>query len=236
MILFLGDSYTWGQGLEWEYLLQNNLTTIEEINKIIPPQLASERLPFTLSEFRRENRFAHKVAKHFNIPYKIGRYGNGGGNSEIEFILSNLEKFIHPENLDIIIVQFTHIGRDLPYDFNGNVFEYWDELTNRTLSVLKEISKHYKINYACTSWLIEPSESVNRTDPKSLIKLLIDNDEKISFEEINGCLHEKYNGLKDGHLSLEGHDIVANSIINHLEKNNLYQKNKLTFPIKKSIF
>ena len=38
MILFVGCSFTWGAGLQFEYLIDNEEWTIEQCNKLIPPK------------------------------------------------------------------------------------------------------------------------------------------------------------------------------------------------------
>ena len=101
MILFSGDSFTWGQGLEWDVLLKSDNWDVDKINnKLIPPKHANENLPLYLNEYREKNRWAHKVAEHFDYGYDLLRCGNGGSNYDNYFQIKNLNHIVIPENVN----------------------------------------------------------------------------------------------------------------------------------------
>lgn len=228
MILFLGDSFTWGQGLEWEYAIENNLMTIDEINKIIPPKFECERLPFEFSEYRKRNRFASLVAKHFDTSYEVGRYGNGGSNENIKFILENLEQFIHLEHLDLIILQFTDISRNTfskSFDFNINFNEYQENYIMEIVNILDQLKLKNKINYSCLSYKSDPACILLKNKPDCFIKLIHNDNQFLCFEDIpQFYLSKKYDSLEDYHFSKEGNNIISNSIIKHIVEKKYLQK------------
>ena len=61
MILFVGCSFTWGAGLQYEYLIEEENYSFEQIQKMIPPNYFLERCSYKADKYRQE--------KHFpNIP------------------------------------------------------------------------------------------------------------------------------------------------------------------------
>ena len=45
MIVFLGDSFTWGQGLQIPYWLEQG-KSIDEISKLMPPHFPAEQYDY----------------------------------------------------------------------------------------------------------------------------------------------------------------------------------------------
>lgn len=229
MILFLGDSFTWGQGLEWEWLINNENYSTQDINKLMPPNHACERLPIHLQDYREKNRWPRLVSEHFNHQYDLSRCGNGGSNYDAQIVLQNLEHFIYPENLDLVIFQLTNSHRNIPDDFEGDVDELFigDVLSfKNTIESIK--SKHPQINFLTLSWLPEPADIIERIMGKEmLVKFNFEGNEYNSFEPFIGkiTLSNKYQGLIDHHFNLEGHQFIAKSVIEHIEKYNLDKRN-----------
>lgn len=238
MIIFLGDSFTWGQGLEWEYLIQNENWKIEDINKIIPPKYACERLPIRLQDYREKNRWPRLVAEHFNHQYDLSRCGNGGGNNDSHLFLDNIENFILLENLDLIVFQFTNSHRGVSNDFNGDIDDlflndvsefkkYMDSVKSKKddFSVNLRKSKIPSVKFLTLSWLPEISNIIEKTlGSDMLVKFNFDGEEYNSFEGfINKItLSSKYSGLNDHHFNLEGHKFIAKSVIEHIEKYDIF--------------
>lgn len=109
-IIFLGDSYTWGQGL-------NFYGGFEET--YLPPKnngaFYSDKLSDKEIDFIKENRFSTIVSKEFN-KQSIQRHLNGGGHYDmIEFLNS-----VDITKCNTLIVQLTDMFRDLIYyDYKG---------------------------------------------------------------------------------------------------------------------
>ena len=54
MILFVGCSYTWGSGLQYEYLYEKGWS-IDELNKVLPVNYHLENLSYEADEYRKQN-------------------------------------------------------------------------------------------------------------------------------------------------------------------------------------
>ena len=46
MILFVGCSFTWGAGLQYEYLIEQENYSFEQIQKMIPPNYRLEHCSY----------------------------------------------------------------------------------------------------------------------------------------------------------------------------------------------
>lgn len=235
MILFLGDSFTWGQGLEWELMLSEGIHT-SHINTLIPPMGFNEKLPYKYQLFREENRFPTLISKHFNVQNHVARFGNGGNNYDNKFILNKLPVFLEPECINLIIFQFTHPhrpGHTMTDDEYLKMKTDINVIENDVLGVIDIVNKDLfrDTKFLFLSWIPEVGEifdSINMSHLFTKIKY----NEKVSngFEflledsEIRDvtCLGYKYPELKDHHISIEGHQTIANSIIEKIKTLNIY--------------
>lgn len=222
MILFLGDSFTWGQGLEWIYLMKNEGWTPEMCNSKMPPQDCLENLPLKCQDYRLQNHWPRKVSEYFDEQYDLGRCGNGGSNYDLYTILNNIENFIHPENLKTVIFQFTHSSRDLKLngvDYTLNPFENDFIEAKNTFESFKKKYPHIKL--FMLSWLPEMAELVeNYFGESTLIKLEYNGTLYNSFEPFyqKVSISSEYPKLIDHHLSLKGNKILSDSVIKHIKK------------------
>jgi len=89
MILFVGCSFTWGAGLQFEYLSKKRGWTSDEINAINPPKSHLEHLDYKCDEYRKKYHYPNLVAKKMNMAYGLGKLGNGSNNYEIGKILKH---------------------------------------------------------------------------------------------------------------------------------------------------
>lgn len=236
MILFLGDSFTWGQGLEWELMISEGID-INEINKIIPPDFDAENLPYRYQLFREKNRFPSLVSNYFDVQNHIGRFGNGGNNYDNKFILSNLDAFIEPERIDLVIFQFTHsqrAGHTMEHDEylklkdNINVIE--DDVLDTLNIVSNSKFQNNNIKFLFLSWLPEVGDLFESNGYGNIFcKIQSNLKESNGFEFLledddirdKTCLGYKYDSLKDHHLSIEGHQVIAESIIKKIDTMNI---------------
>lgn len=229
MILFGGDSFTWGQGLEWELLISKGYTR-EQINKIIPPKYANERLPIELMDYREKNRWPRLVAEHFDTNYDLLRQGNGGSNGNLYHALQN-NNFHHRmflENLDLLVLQLTHAGRDKHFKTLEEIESVFNDEITHLMNIVSEFEKQNPhINVVIMAWLPEHGEVLTKYfNEKYLIKFNINNNIHYGFEDWmkDYTISYKYH-IDDYHFNLEGNKIVAENVINHIEKYNLLQKN-----------
>lgn len=112
MILFLGDSFTWGQGLYYEQWYNEMGISVDDINKTLPPKMTHENISYNDDLYRREYHYPNLVSKHFNKRY-VTKYGNGGSNRNIINILENINHQTIFEGIELVVIQFTYWARDI---------------------------------------------------------------------------------------------------------------------------
>ena len=138
MIYFVGCSYTWGAGLQWEYLYNEENYSVEQLHNMDPsfsplpnkdkPKL--ENTNYYANEYRKIHRFANLVAKKLNKNYEVLNRVNGGSNKNIEELIRTAPMW----GTTLVVVQFTEWLRDLqdvhekpwlPEIVSENVSEYF---------------------------------------------------------------------------------------------------------------
>ena len=110
MIVFLGDSFTWGQGLQIPHWLEQG-KSIDEVNELMPPKVPSETYDYNSDKIRQIHHFPNLVSKYFNKSY-VTKFGNGGSNENIISILNNLGEHMDLSGIDFIVIQFTELFRN----------------------------------------------------------------------------------------------------------------------------
>lgn len=105
-IAFLGDSFTWGEGLELyidnpKWISQRKKTS--NWSNLLPLQDSDAK------EFREANRFSALVANHFNSEIIIDSKNGGSFRSLLYQLNPLLDKGITPE---VIIIQFSALSRN----------------------------------------------------------------------------------------------------------------------------
>jgi len=240
MIYFVGCSYTWGAGLEYEYYHKNEGWDYKEINNHIPPNVWLESSNYKASEYRRKHRFANLVSKEMNMSYEVINQVNGGDNYNTKWLLNNQPL---DNGCKVVIIQFTQWQRSCP--------EYEATLSQRThpgetIQTESQIDSivESQIN-ACFSiptdkgvrcfgiaWNRDMARVLKNKFPEQFIPLYIDGKYYDSWEHTQES--EKFNnytevnpfkmrlsdtiiGVKDTHLSSVGHKIVADSIVHKLK-------------------
>jgi hypothetical protein len=113
MIVFLGDSFTWGQGLFFEKWASEGSDVkkwFDENGDV--DEYPHESIDYESDKYRRENHFPAIVAKHFNKTYTT-RWGNGGSNWDIVNILNNVPSLApqYRNTIDLFVIQFTDFTR-----------------------------------------------------------------------------------------------------------------------------
>ena len=73
MILFVGCSYTWGSGLQYEHLSKEGWTT-DELNKVLPYNYHLELLDYEADEYRKQHNWPNLVSKQLNKSFVIPTY------------------------------------------------------------------------------------------------------------------------------------------------------------------
>lgn len=109
-IIFLGDSYTWGQGLNFYGGFEETHFPTKGDGTFYLNKLSEEEILFI-----KEHRFSNIVSKKFNKESIQSEINGGGHDDMFEFLNS-----INIHGYDTLIVQFTDIFRDLIYyDYKG---------------------------------------------------------------------------------------------------------------------
>ena len=113
MILFVGCSYTWGSGLQYEYLYEKGWS-VDEINKVLPDNYHLENLSYDADEYRKQNNYPNLVSKELNKSFVIATYTNGGSNlSTIRPSLEHTCRIARTQQVETVVIQFTDWLRDI---------------------------------------------------------------------------------------------------------------------------
>ena len=233
MILFLGCSLTWGQGLQIEKWL-NEGKSIEFCNLNSSPGYHAEHMSYDDNEFRKSKSYPNLVSKELNVSYST-KWGNGGSNDEILFIIENLDKLIHPDGLELIVLQFTDMCRDdmFQYSYKNNFYDLLEiHVKNQISKIDHALSNVWNRNIPWVSlcWHKEHSDFLKERYPKNFIKLNYDNKEFDNIDSLNQYgkdnslmfeLCDKYDGIDDGHPTIEWHNIISSSIIKKIKDENI---------------
>ena len=235
MIVFLGDSFTWGQGLPIEKWIQTDNLSIEECNKFSPPQYSCESYNYEDDNYRKQNHFPNLVAKHFNKSY-VTKFGNGGNNKNIVDILQNLDShFVDDRGIDFFVFQFTDFLRDPYFDFaqdiiheqgdsykfENNLNKLFEDYIRTQLHHIDDLIQRRNSKWIGFSWREDFGKVLKQYYPNNYIPLIHNNKSYNNFgklvdDDLKLKLSGKWVGLEDGHLNSDGHRVIANCIINKI--------------------
>lgn len=208
MIVFLGDSFTWGQGLFFEKWASEGKDVKNWFNKNGDvDEYPHETIDYESDKYRRENHFPAIVAKYFNKTYTT-RWGNGGSNWDIINILNNVPSLApqYRNTIDLFVIQFTDFTRtdhrliresdlinELPfkrdkfpletnYDDNAII----DELLNDELRLQIDMVNDIIVNkmgkkWIGLSWLDDMGSILEKDYPENHIKV-----------EYNGIIYKSF--------------------------------------------
>ena len=229
MIYFVGCSYTWGSGLEFEYLSKLGYST-EELNNLIPPKSCLESLDYNASQYRKSKRFANLVAKKVNKNFEVLNLVNGGQNSNIKKILNQAPyRNRHTKPIpELVVVQFTGWNRDVKD-------EDWEELLsdkeklntfiyNNVHGIIDYLNNH-NINWIGLPWHNEIGEILREHYPNNHITAHYKGKTYNSIEEVmkhNKLMLSDTLGINDEHPNSEGHQMLAESIVKKIKENNIF--------------
>lgn len=219
MILFLGDSFTWGQGLHYYYLIENEGWDWNDCRNFLEKNNRFESLGFKADEFRRTNSFPYLVSNELNEPMITPRFENGGDNQTIYRLLENLNIYVTSTNISKVIVQFSNPTRSIGLESN---FDNVESLIKHQIDRISQKCELIGVEWYAFSWYKEMGDILKNEYTKNYIPILYNGDEFECFEFMH---HMKLRDLTiqftkhidDGHFNLEGHRVIADSIINKLK-------------------
>jgi|TARA_B100000212_G_scaffold314697_1_gene268408 lysophospholipase L1-like esterase len=235
MIVFLGDSFTWGQGLPIEKWIQTDNLSFKECNKFSPPEYSCESYNYEDDNYRKQNHFPNLVAQHFNKSY-VTKFGNGGNNNDIVDILQNFGcHFVDIRGIDYFVIQFTDFVRD-PYfsftqsiiheqgdsfKFNKDLDKFFEDYIKKQIEQIDDCLKDINKKWFGFSWREDYGKILKQYYPSNYIPLshnnkLYNNFGKILQDDHYLTLAGKWDGIEDGHMNSDGHRVIANSIINKI--------------------
>jgi len=246
MIVFVGCSYTWGSGLQYEYL-QDKGWSIDEINKVLPVNYHLENLSYGADEYRKQNNWPNLVSKELNKSFVIGTYTNGGSNLSTTLpVLNNTGKIARTNSIDTVVIQFTDWLRDMNdreiSSYPGNIKDIVTEefIETSILNQIKQIvhvcngiresndpnlrnHKYPKSPYPAwvgLSWQKDVGDVLKKHYPENFIPIYRDGKEYSSFApnvDVGLRLCDSIRGLKDEHLNSEGNKMIADSVLRKLK-------------------
>ena len=215
-ILFSGCSFTYGEGL-WRETKDTHQNSINQ-------------------KYLIENRWITKVSNHFNKNC-ISKQWNGGNNmGSIKYTMDEIDAMSWNENnIKLLIFQTTQFGRhamsineqvdtienmvinlenkNIPVRF---IHWMWPDVTESELKLLSDNNIDNKLSSEIvrdrTIYILNNFNFDTMTDPGSY--------KKIGSNSNKYTLAAKFN-CNDFHMNQEGHDVLANEIINYIEKNKL---------------
>lgn len=233
MIVFLGDSFTWGQGLYSKKWIEEG-KSIEYCNNNMPPGFSHENISHSDDEYRRTFHFPNLVAKHYDRSYYV-KPKNGGTNQDIIEMAEYIDYCAHDDAIDLVVVQFTEFLRDYNYDFplefprdllltniEDIIYEICKGQIDETYNNL--VKKDVK-NFIFFSWRDDIGQILKSEFPNQYVPLIYKEKEYSAFEhllsenrelELAGDI-----GVSDGHFSELGHQVIADSIIKKVDTMNI---------------
>jgi len=200
MILFVGCSFTWGAGLQFEYLVKNRNWTSDEINAINPPKSHLEHLDYKCDEYRKKHHYPNLVAKKMNMGYGMGKLGNGGTNYEIAKILKYTSTELAGESaIELVVIQFTDWPRSCPeiekrQDYDGThnrdflSDKHIDDIITQQIKTISDNANGFLAKFGVTwigwSWRNDLAQVLKTKFPKNYMPLYHKGKEYDSMEEL----------------------------------------------------
>jgi hypothetical protein len=229
MILFLGDSFTWGQGLHYYSLVEEKGWSWDDCKQFFESNKRFETLGFQVDEFRRRNSFPYLVSKELDMPFQTTKMENGGDNYVLFEMLENLQPFCTPNIIDFIVVQFSSPSRSI---LNGTEpkLNTIDEQIKLQVSRISDFCNRWKIKWLGISWQEEIGNILKSNYIENFVPIKYKDKEYTHFDfNYNPKLHPLFiqykENIKDGHFNLEGHKVIAKSIIDKVYSTNYLIKN-----------
>jgi hypothetical protein len=225
-ILFIGDSFTWGQGLYFYKWMEEKRELPSSVGGMYPSH--SHLVTPADIKYKDEHSFTGLVSKYYGLE-SVKRLTNGGSNTDIILdMIPMIDKL--GNEIDKVIFQFTSISRYQFRDLNmgsienckgtfeevyanrvSNLFKYVD-------NTLKYFSGLYNFEYCYLDWLGD----FYKESPAQFVKYSVNG---IRCEYFNQFLNEykidlmvDNKSIIDLHLNKEGQKVLSNSIISHFGK------------------
>ena len=243
MILYVGCSYTWGSGLQYEYL-QDKGWSVDELNQVLPVNYHLENLSYKADEYRKQNNWPNLVSKELDKAFVIGTYTNGG--SQLTTIKQSVEythRIARSNSIDTVVIQFTDWLRDVDDDtvtrvnHNDTTQEFIESTILNQIEQIVEVCNGLRGSYdpnlkdhkypknpypawVGLSWRSDLGKVLKKHYPNNFIPIYHNGQEYDSFDYIDRGLRlcDSMPGLKDDHLNSDGQRVIADSVIKKLKQ------------------
>ena len=215
MFIFYGCSYTYGQGLQYYWLVENTDNEWEDMDKFLSRVIPQEQLPFEAEQYRIQHSYPNLLSKHFGVNYFNTSVNNGGDNSGMYNKLYE-GGYVNTTHVDYHIFQFTNPGRNTD---DVNSVNNIDDLCYHQIDRLKKIVDKTHGKWLGFSWYDEIGEILKEEFPGNFIPIVYKDKEYVSFEDLHDLeIHYQHPESSDRHFSDYGHSVIANSIIKKVEE------------------
>lgn len=224
-IIFIGDSFTWGQGLYFYKWLEDGRKLPDTFGPMYPSH--SDILTEEDLKYKDNLSYTKLVSDYYNCePVKIQT--NGGSNTEHIFDMLKLIDE-HRDSISKLVFQFTALSRyqfrDLNLKFDENYDGDFDSLYNNRCGeffnyidcILKYHSKIYDFEYCYLDWLgdVYPHSENQFVQYKVNGNTYYNFNEFLNEYKLDLVIDNK--PVVDLHLNREGQRILTKSIINHFD-------------------
>ena len=230
MILFVGCSFTWGSGLQYEYLEEKgwSIDKINDDRNRIIKEDSIDPLDYNADEYRKQHSWPNLVAKKLNKPYRVGTTKSSTNLTQILNSIKHEKELCYSSSsnqIDTIVVQFTDWTRD-DITFNNSVSQTIEHHVKQIADACDDIrndefikSKNYKTSYPSwvgLSWQKDIGKVLEKDYPENFIPLHYKKERYNNFESFrdSGRLIIE----RDGHFNSKGCKVIADSIVKKLKQ------------------
>ena len=237
MILFVGCSYTWGSGLQYEYLYDKgwSIDKLTDDRDRIIKEDSIDPLDYKADEYRKQHSWPNLVAKKLNKPYKVGTTKSASNLNQILNSIKHEKQLCYSSKsnqIDTIVVQFTDLLRDKVQFIQNSTDETIEYHIKQIADACDDIrndevikSKSYKTSYPSwvgLSWTKDLGDILKDKYSENFIPIFFNDEEYVSFDQFqennNLQLVDVIDGLIDGHFNSKGCKVIADSIVRKLEQ------------------
>lgn len=239
MIIFLGDSFTWGQGLPY-YKWKSEGKNIKKIcHYFNSHEFLWEDIDYKSQKYIEKHHYAGIVSRNLNKSYCY-KWGNGGCNIGLMNILKNIN-VLHPQFyaysknespvIELLVIQFTYATRNNFSDPNSsleNIIKKYNldkknienidlhhYIISNQIDEFKEIinKKFFNVPWICFALEEKYGKLLEINFPKNFLHIDVD---KNRFYGLEKLLDIKGNTIKSDIVEENGDFIIDDS---HLSKN-----------------
>lgn len=230
----MGCSYTWGSGLQYEYLYDKGWS-VDKLKDDMDRNIAKDSidpLDYKADEYRKQHSWPNLVAKKLNKPYRVGTTKSASNLNQILKSIKHEKELCYSSKsnqIDTIVVQFTDWTRDdlIVEDSIDKTIEYHikqiadscdDIINDETIS-----NNSYSNSYPAwigLSWRKDIGNVLKEKYSENFTPIHHNNKEYTSFSQIDKGyrLCDTIKGLNDKHLNSQGCKIISDSIIRKLKQ------------------